>query len=155
MNKDINVRRVYLVRSVSLSNLQANHIQPLLMDKCQDLLTLKVGDRLVLLKPWQKIFLEYPVTVAMVDKETDRLIVVVSYIFGFYEALRMITLGGSVRRKYWHWSVDVKHIKTGPKDKRGFLWRNTGDGYLPWLPSGDDCKADDWGVRYGYRTNEY
>jgi hypothetical protein len=152
MNDDINVRRICLAKKVSLSNLQTDQVQPLPMDGCKDLLALKVGDRLILLKPWQKIFLEYPVSVAAVNEKTDKLIVVVSYCFGFHDALKMITSEGEVGRENWPWYMRIKWIRIRPRDERGFLWRNTGDRYLPWLPSSDDCKADDWGVRVGYKS---
>lgn len=92
---------------------------------------------------------EYPVRVKSVNHFTGNVQVETDYRFGFHDVIKMITLGAEVKRECWS-KTSIKWIDG---DQRGFLWCNTGDGYLPWLASIEDCRAMDWGVKYGYRHN--
>ncbi|MFA6414804.1 MAG: hypothetical protein WC217_00210 [Candidatus Paceibacterota bacterium] len=71
----------------------------------------------------------------------------VAYSFGIADALAMMNKGGCVSRKKWHKNFDVRWIHD---DSRAMIWYNTGDGYLPYLLSQEDCVATDWGVVVGF-----
>jgi len=75
-----------------------------------------------------------------------------AYSFGLADALVIMNKGGYVRRKKWHKNFDVRWIHD---DSRAMIWYNTGDGYLPYLLSQEDCIATDWGVVSGFEKDRW
>mgnify|MGYP001580527653 CR=1 FL=1 len=76
----------------------------------------------------------------------------IAYSFGIADALEIMCRGGSVKRKSWHHGFDVRWIHD---DNRAMIWYNTGDGYLPYLISQEDCVATDWGVVVGFDKDRH
>lgn len=88
----------------------------------------------------------YPV-IANETSDSGEVSFEIAYSFGIADALEIMNRGGFVRRKKWGVGFDVRWIHD---DARSIIWYNTGDGYLPYLLSQEDCAATDWGVVVGF-----
>ena len=93
----------------------------------------------------------YPVTANEIPG-TREVLFETAYSFGIADALEIMNRGGSVRRKRWRQGFDVRWIHD---DVRAMIWYNTGDGYLPYLLSQEDCIATDWGVIRGFDKDRH